>query len=448
MVERSSARTTAPLAPSLTKTIPFDYVFEFKLKGKDPNNAQDVVKLQDVVDISMQGVFVAVSLGYSFVLDESKVPRGFSPVVNQPTLPFTPLAMFIEVQGTGQPFELGGLVVAAAPNVNFTIFRITDRREKAIRQVGTTKITFIDADAQVPNNSTDLIPSGVDGNVILEFGDNQSLASGSHYRIWDRTNNIVSEPLLPFATVVGLDPVRKKLPVEGDDKVHIYGSPGTEVLVSLVPAATGKSIPITNSSGGTTFRLVSSNAWGPRIGTVEVDLSAGGAPKLAGGDLILIQEPSPSIAHFMFPIPNPRLSDISLNAIAKGLANTSAGLSTRFRLSQRAANLLPANPPISQISQDILNQAFEAATGPEDISFLYTIDVVSTGRELQNKPIHNIAGLGTANGDRPFRPFARPIAFQPRSAIRIQIEELSTLPGTLYIVLQGYKMLGTGSMPE
>lgn len=448
MVERSSTQTTGPLAPSMTKTIPFDYVFEFKLKGKDANNAQDVVKLQDVVEISMQGVFVAVSLGYSFVLDESKVPRAFSPVVNQTTLSFTPLAVFIGPQGTGQPFELGGLVVAATPNVNLTIFRITDRCEKAIRQVGTTKITFIDAVDPVPNNSADLIHSGLDGNVVLEFGDIQSLPIGSNYRIWDRTNNILSEPLPLFSNVVGPDPITKKLPVEGDDKVQIYGNPDSEVRVSLISGSTGKRIPVKNSSGGTTFRLVSSNVWGSRIGTVEVNLSAGGAQKLAGGDLILVQEPSPSISHFAFPISNPRLSDISLNAIVKGLANTATGLSTGFRLSQRAANLLPANPPINQISRDILAQAFEPAPGPEDISFLYSIDIVSSGRELQNKPIHNIAGLGIANGDRPFRPFAQPIAFEPRSVIRIQIEELSTLPGTLYIVLQGYKTLGTGRRPE
>lgn len=80
------------------------------------------------------------------------------------------------------------------------------------------------------------------------------------------------------------------------------------------------------------------------------------------------------------------------------------------------------------------------------IHFLYTIVDSGSGRELQNKSVHNIAGFGAADGDRPFRPLARPVPFVPRSTIRIEIEELSAGPffkdGTLYIVLHGYKRLG------
>ena len=80
------------------------------------------------------------------------------------------------------------------------------------------------------------------------------------------------------------------------------------------------------------------------------------------------------------------------------------------------------------------------------IQFLYTIVDSGSGRELQNKSVHNIAGFGAADGDRPFRPFARPVPFVPRATIRIEIEELSAGPffkdGTLYIVLHGYKRLG------
>jgi len=80
------------------------------------------------------------------------------------------------------------------------------------------------------------------------------------------------------------------------------------------------------------------------------------------------------------------------------------------------------------------------------IQFLYTIVDSGSGRELQNKPVHSIAGLGAADGDRPFRPFARPVQFVPRATIRIEVEELSAGPlfagGTLFIVLHGYKRLG------
>jgi hypothetical protein len=82
------------------------------------------------------------------------------------------------------------------------------------------------------------------------------------------------------------------------------------------------------------------------------------------------------------------------------------------------------------------------------IDFKYSIVDSGSGRELQNQPIHNIAGLGESSGDRPFRPFAKPMVFMPRSTIRIEIEELSEGPlyagSELYIVLHGYKMLGYG----
>jgi hypothetical protein len=90
------------------------------------------------------------------------------------------------------------------------------------------------------------------------------------------------------------------------------------------------------------------------------------------------------------------------------------------------------------------------------VDFRYNIIDSATGRELQNRSIHNIAGLGEPNGERPFRPFAKPVIFQPRSTIRIVVEEISEGPifgydnpttrlretSELNIVLHGYKLLG------
>jgi hypothetical protein len=93
------------------------------------------------------------------------------------------------------------------------------------------------------------------------------------------------------------------------------------------------------------------------------------------------------------------------------------------------------------------------------IHFKYSILDSGSGRELQNQPIHNIAGLGESSGDRPFRPLAKPMVFMPRSTIRIEIEEISEGPlygyedpqtkqrfgAELYMVLHGYKILGYGT---
>ena len=127
----------------------------------------------------------------------------------------------------------------------------------------------------------------------------------------------------------------------------------------------------------------------------------------------------------------------------------------RFALSGRRGNRV----------QDVLNisveGSFVAATvgysfipGPgrtgsteRTIDFKYSIVDSATGRELQNRPIHNIAGLGDARGERPFRALAKPMTFSPRSTIRFEIEEISEglqyEGAELYIVLHGYKILGS-----
>ena len=88
-------------------------------------------------------------------------------------------------------------------------------------------------------------------------------------------------------------------------------------------------------------------------------------------------------------------------------------------------------------------------TNERAIDFKYSIVDSGAGRELQNRPIHNIAGLGEPNGTRPFRPLAKPMLFMPRSTIRFEIEEISEgidyEEAELFIVLHGYKMLGYGT---
>lgn len=89
-------------------------------------------------------------------------------------------------------------------------------------------------------------------------------------------------------------------------------------------------------------------------------------------------------------------------------------------------------------------------TSPADndrkIDFKYSIVDSGTGRELQNRPIPNIAGLGEPNGERPFRALAKPMLFMPRSTVRFEVEEITddgtTIAAELFIVLHGYKMLG------
>ena len=92
---------------------------------------------------------------------------------------------------------------------------------------------------------------------------------------------------------------------------------------------------------------------------------------------------------------------------------------------------------------------FESVGPPAELDFLFNIVDTGSGRELQNLPIHNIGGLGKTNGERPFRMLAKPLAFLPRSSVRVEVEERSPgIEGTLFIVLHGYKILGAGGVSE
>ncbi len=92
---------------------------------------------------------------------------------------------------------------------------------------------------------------------------------------------------------------------------------------------------------------------------------------------------------------------------------------------------------------------FQRVKPPEELSFLFSVIDSGTGRELQDEPTHNLASLGKTNGERPFRPLAMPLTFQPRSSIRVQVIERSVgVRGTLQIVFYGYKLLGLAACPE
>lgn len=125
----------------------------------------------------------------------------------------------------------------------------------------------------------------------------------------------------------------------------------------------------------------------------------------------------------------------------------SAGvLSNGIRVNPRVAALALANGANAPLSAATLERLFEVTPLPsDDIQFLYSIRDEASGREYQSEPVLNTAGLGTANGDRPFRQFTRPMTFRPRSTIRMDVTELpATFRGQLHVALHGYKVLGGG----
>jgi len=100
------------------------------------------------------------------------------------------------------------------------------------------------------------------------------------------------------------------------------------------------------------------------------------------------------------------------------------------------------------LSDNIISQFFQAVTPPPgQVQFKYALFDEGTGREFQSEPILNTAGLGTPDGDRPFRYLARPILFAPRTTIRMEVTEVSEFVGDLHVALHGYKVLGAPGTP-
>src|SRR5262249_1961594 len=197
--QRAAAR---PNAGAAVKTIPFDYVFQFALQGRPTN------KIQDVVEISAEGVFVALSVGYSLVTDEKSVARTFQPVIDQNTALRSPsLVPFF----SNDP--LNRLFITGNPGAEIAVVLLT-----------TAPVT---PNVALTGDLPDIVASGrigSDGSALLNL--TPEISPQSQILVWDRTNNLFSQlfeigelltGLLPSTPMIGPDPVSKKLPAAGDD---------------------------------------------------------------------------------------------------------------------------------------------------------------------------------------------------------------------------------------
>ena len=152
--------------------------------------------------------------------------------------------------------------------------------------------------------------------------------------------------------------------------------------------------------------------------------------------------------------PPSALRDITLGQLLSGLeaqlreTGADAAFKTGIKLNPQFAEAALLNGGNAVLDSSVLKNLFQAVSAPpEQIQFLYAIFDEGTGREFQSDPILNTAGLGISNGERPFRYFARPISFAPRSTIRMQVTEVSEFQGELHVSLQGYKVLGGADTP-
>jgi hypothetical protein len=102
---------------------------------------------------------------------------------------------------------------------------------------------------------------------------------------------------------------------------------------------------------------------------------------------------------------------------------------------------LQAGGSLAQVQSGLENLIFERLNRSDDVDFQYTIFDAGTGQSWQNFPLFNIAGLGIANGLRPFKQLGRPAILLPRSTLRINVEERFGR-GVLFIAFHGFKRVG------
>ncbi len=148
------------------------------------------------------------------------------------------------------------------------------------------------------------------------------------------------------------------------------------------------------------------------------------------------------------------LSQVPIDALIQGFRVTPTFDHLVFPQPGQAPGSPPAEPAFSSnaadgVPPDFSKNLFQKFTTQPPLSFLFNFVDTGTGRELQDEPMHNVASLGIANGDRPFRLLAKPVTFLPRSNLRLQVVEQSTgTQGTLFLVIFGYKLLGAGNITE
>lgn len=422
-------------APRPVKTIPFDYVFELQLTGQ-----RDAV-VQDVVAVSVEGVFVATDIGYALEAEEQRLPLDREAAV-PPRPPVIATIRFPTPPQVSPP--ISGGVIADPP------FRAL------VLGAPGSSVALLDLRRRTPDRGqpAKVSPSG---EVLLP-----ARAKRGRQARWllvplDLTHDFVGPPLevlrrtatngittFLWPPALGPDPTTGKLPAPEDERVWLYGPP--EGDVRLVVVSRDGQIAAQNGGAAIPLDRLDDPVAGEATGRAEVRL----ARPLEPGDTLLARlDRAPSVTAGSFTVlraPSP--STLALGSIQRSLEAAGFGLTDGFRVSAAAAALVEQDLPFERLSEDALAQALvTGARSAEGVSFLYSIDLLGSGRELQNRPIHSIAGLGAADGDRPFRPLARPMRIEPRSSIRIQVQQLSGPAGRLQVVLQGYKLLGSGDLP-
>lgn len=429
------------------KVIPYDHVVKFDLRGA-PGNL-----LQDVISVSAEGVFVANSIGYGFQEDRAEK---LNLVIASPP-----------------PSNLGEIALAdIPPDVLIEGFRIAPEFESvAINNGALNENLPIDVAQDLfqrirPPERINFLLSIVDSATGREL---QNEPVHSVATLGDpngrRPFKSLSQPMvfMPRSTIriqveETMQGVRGTLfiTLQGYKVLGVAGNV-EEAVRTIVEMDPRKKIPVYDYETGKYRTLGEATEQDvPTTGVVPFDyvstLDLKGRPKNIVEDEVPINVDGGYITLALGYSLDPKdtslevdlrpnggqvdLNNITLKDIkpAQALLDGIRIHPIRVRFAFSGGSLSAAVP------EDTASRVFQRMNFADDVRFLYSIIDSGTGRELQNQPVYNIAGLGTASGERPFRVLHKPMVFLPRSTIRVQVQEISGR-GRLFIVFQGYKLV-------
>jgi hypothetical protein len=455
-----SGQTMAPKRPfgneqlrdlPAVRVIPYDYVAEFTLRGEVGN------LIQDVINISVEGVFVAVSIGYGVdeVRTEDLALIRIDPnPANQPTLgnitldnispdvliegfrikpDFASVAIHDGQLNANLPFSVASNMferVKPSENVGFMLSIVDSATGRELQNEPVHSVATLGrANGQRPFKmlSQPLVfmprstirlqveerTAGVKGKLFVTL---------QGYKVLGVAGMLEEE----VRRLVALNPL-KKVPVY-DYETGNYRTLG-ETLQQDLPTAS--IVP---------FDYVSTLDLKGKPGNIEEDEVPvnvdGGYITTALGYSLDVSDTSVQIVRTSEQQEVGNLRTLALKDIRPAEA-----LLDGIRIHPlRVRFAFTSTGQLSVVPGDMIGRMLQRQNQPEEVKFLYSIIDTGTGRELQNQLVFNTAGLGIANGERPFRVLHKPMMFLPRSTIRVQVKEIFGR-GRLFIVFQGYKIL-------
>jgi hypothetical protein len=412
----------------------YDYAARFELKGI-PGNI-----VQDVINVSTEGIFVAVAIGYGFEEERAQ-------------------ALQLDFSNTFTPndVELRHIPIDAL----ITGFRINPRVAELVSFDQELSARFAATLLQRVKSPEDIsfLFSIVDSATGRELQDEptHNLASLGKSN-GERPFRPLAQPLtfMPRSTI-RLQIIERSEGIKGTLFIVLYGYKvigASSCPEPLMRRLHDPQICPTETIGNPSDRVV------PFDYVARLELT--GQPENVVESEVPINVEGGFVATAIGYALEAEPTDVAVT-VPPDIIDAIGGAETTFKLSQLPLSSFPQDALrdgvriranflrvvfggdgnlSDSVRVTLAGKIFERLNRSEDVSFRYSIFDGGMGRELQNQPIHNIAGLGIANGDRPFKKFARPMIFLPRSTIGVTVQERFGR-GTLYFVFQGYKVLGS-----